>query len=169
MFELLLNAIPPEPVDHNMVPAMTSNNTPVGYVISADSSFSSTQPYMTFARDTLPESNKWFTNRQAAANGDVTNCWIMAQLPTAMVIKRYAIKGDSNHGPISYQLQGSNNGSTFTNLHTLTNRLLSDLGRLKEYNISSNTTAYRYYRINITKINSPYQFARIDRLYFYDK
>lgn len=70
------------------------------------------------------------------------------------VITYYSIVGEFvgetvNRGPKSWTLEGSNNGSSWTVLDTQTNVPVWVQGEKRVYNVA-NTTAYRYYRLNIS-------------------
>src|SRR5690606_24520280 len=54
-----------------------------------------------------------------------------------------------HRAPKDYKIQGSNDGSTYTDLHTVVGDTWSKSGEVHTLNFS-NTTAYRYYRIHIT-------------------
>jgi hypothetical protein len=72
----------------------------------------------------------------------------------APVIKRYTVNSADVVGrePTAWQFQGSNDGATWTTLDTESGQAFSDPYKQKIYNIG-NTTAYRYYQINITAGN----------------
>ena len=72
----------------------------------------------------------------------------------APVIKRYTVTSADVVGrePTAWQFQGSNDGSTWTTLDTESGQAFSDPYKQKIYNIG-NTTAYRYYQINVTAGN----------------
>jgi hypothetical protein len=72
----------------------------------------------------------------------------------APVIKRYTVNSADVVGrdPTAWQFQVSNDGSTWTTLDTESGQTFSDRYKQKIYNIG-NTTAYRYYQLNITAGN----------------
>ena len=72
----------------------------------------------------------------------------------ALVVKRYTINSAdvAARDPKDWQFQGSNDGSAWTTLDTQSNQSFVDRLRQNLYNIG-NTTAYRYYRLNITANN----------------
>jgi hypothetical protein len=61
----------------------------------------------------------------------------------------YALAQAIADSPKTWQLQGSNNGSSWTNLDSQTGVSFSARNETKYYSFT-NTTAYRYYRLNVT-------------------
>jgi hypothetical protein len=72
----------------------------------------------------------------------------------AQVVKRYTINSADvpNRDPKDWQFQGSQDGSTWTTLDTRSGQSFVVVMAQNTYNIA-NTTAYRYYRINVTANN----------------
>jgi hypothetical protein len=72
----------------------------------------------------------------------------------AQVIKRYTINSADvvDRNPTSWQFQGSQDGSSWTTLDTQSGQSFSVVMAQNTYNIG-NTTAYRYYRLNVTANN----------------
>jgi len=135
-----------------VVPVMNSNSQD-GYVVSAKSYYDdSYAPWKSFNR-TSNGDNCW-----ACGNDDQTdsnkecNVWMQVQLPTAQAVSLLNIvarNGASNQAPSSFILKGSNDGETWTSLLTVTDQ--------SEYNnltwSITDSTAYLYYRIDISKTN----------------
>jgi len=137
----------------DLLPVMTTSSAPAGYVASASSSYSGTPyPYvLTAARPST--ASGWLTNNTSTG-------WVQFQLPVAKVAKYYDFIGwfnDTWNGriPTAWQFQGSNDGTTWTTLDTQSGQAAyngvawSTIG----YSCASNTTAYLYYRINVTANN----------------
>jgi len=74
------------------------------------------------------------------------------QFDTSKTIASYSIQnrsGGTDGHPENWKIQGSNNGSSFDDLHTVTGQ---DFGTSAiNYYTFNNTTAYTYYRLNITE------------------
>ena len=68
-------------------------------------------------------------------------------------IARYTIAG-TNDFPTDWNFQGSNDGVSFTTLHTVTGNASAALGTPNVYTFA-NATAYRYYRMDITASSDP--------------
>jgi hypothetical protein len=121
-------------------PQMTANNAPSPYVVAASAG---TTPWQAFDRVTGTGSG-W--NVSAGNNG-----WLSFDFSSSVIIDGYTIYGSSAgaDNPFTWQLQGSANNSTWTTLHSVVTTPIPGSGT---YSISSigNSTAYRYYRLNVT-------------------
>lgn len=135
---------------NTIVPIMTANNAPAGYRAFSSSAASGGAPWMAFARNTVAEADGWFTSTNGPASGIVSD-WLRIELPEPEIAKGYSMRGFVTWGIIDYRMEGSNNDTTWTALHTVTGRPASAYPLLKDYNIP-NETAYKFYRIFITKI-----------------
>lgn len=93
-------------------------------------------------------STKYLTQHSAA--------WVRFQPNTAQVVVQYTITSANdvpNRDPKNWTLQGSNNGTSWTTLNTQTNQSFSARYQKKTYSFS-NSTAYTYYRLNVTAVQS---------------
>jgi hypothetical protein len=126
--------------------AMT--NIAFGGTSSASFNQSSTTEGSDKAFDTNP-GTKWFGYN--APTG-----WLQYDFGAnnAQVIKRYTISSAdvATRDPKDWQFQGSQDGSTWTTLDTQSGQLFANRQQQNAYSIG-NTTAYRYYRINVTANN----------------
>jgi hypothetical protein len=96
-----------------------------------------------------------------AFDGNINTKWLMFENTgwleydlgsSPAAVTQYNISSASDwptRDPQSWQFQGSNNGSSWTTLDTQTSQSFSGALTTNDYPIS-NTTAYRYYRLNIT-------------------
>jgi len=97
--------------------------------------------------------SKWF-------NGNATNPgptgWLRYDFGAgnAQTVKRYTVVSAdvADRDPKTWTFQGSNDGSTWTTLDTQSNQAFVNRNHANVYNIG-NTTAYRYYRIDVTANN----------------
>ncbi len=82
----------------------------------------------------------------------------------AQVVKRYTVTaGNVNipaRDPKNWQFQGSNDGTNWTTLDTQSNQAFTIRMQQKTYNLG-NTTAYRYYRFNVTANNGDSTFTHL--------
>ena len=136
-------------VDDYAVPVMASASQD-GYVISAKSSHSDYPAWRAFDRNS---STSWACGGDDKSDGD-KNCdvWIQAELASAKVVNCLTLvsqSGGENQCPRDFTLKGSNNGTDWTTLLTVTNQ---DTFNTQSWEVS-NTTAYTYYRLHITKNN----------------
>lgn len=101
-----------------------------------------------FAFDRLTGDSAW-----ASANSTMPQ-WLQVQVATAQVATGYTItarSSASDQAPNAWTFLGSNDGSSWTTLDTQSGVTWSG-GQTRAYSFS-NSTAYAYYRINITAIN----------------
>jgi hypothetical protein len=127
-------------------PAMTSNNTPSGTVFF--SGFSGVNfPWNAFSQD----GTATFWQSNTANTGTLGY-----QFPSGKVIKRYCVKAITSSSPsipTAWTFQGSNDGTTYTTLETVTAAGIP-LGGNYTSGVLANTTSYTYYRINITAVTT---------------
>lgn len=93
-------------------------------------------------------STKYLTQHTAA--------WLQFRPNTAATVVRYTITSANDvpaRDPKNWTLQGSNNGTSWTTLNTQTNQTFATRLLTKSYTFT-NTTAYTYYRLNITAVGS---------------
>lgn len=144
------------PVDLiGQVPVMTSATAPSG--VAADSQHQATwDGYKIFKRVTDRTGGSWFTN------GGTATGWVSydfgsgnSKIITHYMIAPLAATGmganDPTGAPRDWQFQGSNDNSTWSTLHSITAASPFTSGEQRTYQ-TTNTTAYRYYRINITNV-----------------
>lgn len=138
----------------NQIPVMTGASTPSGNASASTEYGASYAAYSAFNRNNTRESNNtWFTSA-----GNATG-WIRYDFGSgnAKVIKSYSLQpvpsnpsgSDATQAPKTWTFQGSNDGSSWTTLDTQTNAPSWATSEKRFYGIS-NTTAYRYYRVNVS-------------------
>lgn len=165
MLEILMNGFNSSS-DSNIVPIMTSSTQPSGYVATSSSHLGTSEAWQLFARDSIQPGAGW-AGGSAANSAGITSQWIKIKIPAAKVVKRYSIiAGSDNFHVINYELQASNDNSSWFTRHTVTDRTAADQRVLKEYSIN-NEVAYLYYRILVTRVNGP-TYPIILRLYLYE-
>lgn len=149
----------------DQVPTMTSNTTPLG-TVAASSQFDATrQPYMSFD-DVSDGTSRWIT-----ANGSVTgNISYDFGSGVTKIITNYSMMGagpgeDVTRSPKTWTFEGSNNGSTWTTLDTQTTVPAWTQTEKRFYAIN-NSTAYRYYRINVSANQGNASLLAIEQLEF---
>lgn len=131
----------------NLVPEMTSHTAPSGEA-SADSENSSTA-FAWYAFDHssgFTDLNAWHSEPVAKPSPH----WLQYRFASAQTVGAYAITAVANGtAPRDWTLQGSNNGSTWTDLDTRSG--ISWFGFERKIFTISNTTSYLYYRLYITE------------------
>ncbi|MBT1686018.1 EndoS/ChiA family endoglycosidase [Dawidia soli] len=93
-------------------------------------------------------STKYLTQHAAA--------WVRFQSNTSNVVNKYTITSANDvpaRDPRNWTLQGSNNGTTWTTINTQTNQSFASRFLTKTYTFS-NSTAYTYYRLNVSAVQS---------------
>lgn len=144
--QTIRNTIPAVIVPNIATPAMTSNVTPSGVAFA--SSTSAGAPWQAFNQDGLG-TTFW--------QSGVVNTGILGyQFPSGKVIKRYCVKAITTTTPsipTTWTFQGSNDGTTYTTLDTVTAAGIP-LGGNYTSGILANTTSYTYYRLNITAVTT---------------
>ncbi len=145
----------------NVIPNMTSG-VPSGYTVSASSEYSPYY-YIINAFD-LDTSTAWY----AAAT--TVPQWVSVGLPTAIVPAYYKLRtldGYAKNMPKTWTFQGSNNGSSWTTLDSRSNVSWTS-GVEQTFSIST-TTAYRYYRLYATAVQTAGQRVAIGTFKIYNK
>ena len=95
--------------------------------------------------------SKWLDNGGTPSSSNPS--WIQIQLPNQVVVNKLAIiSANDDHGrdPEDFNLQGSNNGSTWTQLGNWSSINWSNRFERMDFNFT-NSTPYSYYRLNITR------------------
>ena len=151
--QTIRNTLSPVLMPNIATPAMTSNTTPSGTV------FASSITGVNVAWNAFSQDNVFNVVWQSGT----ANAGILGyQFTSGKIIKRYVIKGYSVSAagnPTAWTFQGSNDGTTYTTLETVTGASIPTSGNYTS-GILANTTSYLYYRINITAVTtagtSPY-------------
>lgn len=93
--------------------------------------------------------------------------WAQYQLPIAYTVLNYSIRNASsnsyNKSPTAWTLQGSNNGSSFTTIDTVSGLTWVD-GETKNFTVDT-AGSYLYYRLNMTASNGT--FLLFNEFYLY--
>jgi fibronectin type 3 domain-containing protein/regulation of enolase protein 1 (concanavalin A-like superfamily) len=97
-----------------------------------------------------------------------TNGWLQYDFGAgnAQVVKRYTVTEADTiaaRDPKNWTFLGSQNGSSWTTLDSQTNQSFAYQYQQLTYNIA-NTTAYRYYRLNVTANNGDSTFLHVGEL-----
>lgn len=148
-------------------PNMTSNTSPSGYITSASSSFDPGiyAPYKAFDGNVQAVSSDCWTT--SAAPTAVSPQWLMLQVPSPVSISSYSVTNrnfTSNiSSPRDWTLQGSNNGTDWTVLHTVSSSTDNVSNSVRSYTISP-TATYSYFRLHITARNGTDNFVAVGQL-----
>ena len=134
-------------LSNTAIPQMANNTSPSGIV---NASSNATNAFAVFNRNYDYLTGTW-------ASSTVNTGWVSYQFPTGKIIKRYAIWGGGSNAnissnswhPRSWTFEGSNDGSSWTVLETVTNYSMPLQGNYIS-GVLPNTASYLYYRVNIT-------------------
>ena len=131
-----------------LVPIMTSNSQD-GYITSASSEYDSAyQAWKAFNRTT----DEWATSNNNKSDGSgYCTAWLEVQMPTANIANAIQIVSRAGAAqpqtPKSFKVQGSNDGSEWTDLCTQT-----DVANYTNQTWNfENLTKYSYYRLYVTR------------------
>lgn len=142
----------------SQTPIMTSDTTPVG-VASASTEFGS--PFFAFNvfDSQLLRNNTWFSGPTAHTNTGwvrydfgsgvtrIITAYSMTPVPTDAVLG--GTTNDPASAPKNWTFEGSNDGTTWTTLDTQASAATWGVAEKRIFSIT-NTTAYRYYRVNVS-------------------
>ncbi|MFJ5365261.1 discoidin domain-containing protein, partial [Pectobacterium punjabense] len=156
-------------ITDTIVPAMTSNLTPIGYVASASNFVSSNAVYSPFVpfdgksnTGALPDC--WSTD--GAWVPSISNPhWLRIDLPQKIAIDRYQIINRAQReigNPNSWKLQGSDDGTTWVDLHQVVNDTNNTIGEIRDFDIGY-IVNYKSYRILVTAKNGSFPYLTISK------
>src|SRR6056300_310031 len=133
--------------DYNSTYGWTTNS---GWEVSAKDEFSTTYEAWKAFSKTYASNNNWLSGSAPSENSPQ---WIKIKYPSQQVIKSYVIRARENASPrwpTAWKLQGSNNDSEWTDIGTEQTQTEWVPNQNKSFDLSTNTTAYQYYRLRIT-------------------
>jgi F5/8 type C domain len=137
--------VPVGSLTENIIPVMTSNTSPSPIVISA--STENKPAYKAFNRLNNSVVESWYA--------DGSTGWLQVDFGTEKKIVSYSIASNSNYNmysPKKWEILGSNNNQDWTVLDSRENETNWSNFEIRKY-VFTNTSAYRYYRINIAENN----------------
>lgn len=135
---------------YDMTPTMTNYSAPSGVVLASSEVNAGNQAWQAF-NDQVNPLSRWIAATSA-------NEWVRYDFGSgnAKVATYYSLVGEApgesvNRGPKTWIFQGSNDGSTWTDLDTRTNQPTWNQAASEKRVFSiANTTAYRYYRLFVS-------------------
>jgi hypothetical protein len=133
--------------DYNSTYGWTTNS---GWEVSAKDEFSTTYEAWKAFSKTYASNNNWLSGSAPSENSPQ---WIKIKYPSSQVIKSYVIRARENASPrwpTAWKLQGSNNDSDWTDIGSEQTQTEWVPNQNKSFDLSTNTTAYQYYRLRIT-------------------
>src|ERR1035437_3966790 len=133
------------------------------WVASASSFFSGCDPFLAFDRQ-VGGGHQWISN-----NGSPVN-WLEFDLGSgnSSTLGSYGLTcGDVGRVPKDWTLEGSNDDSTWDTLDTVTNATGWASGETRTFTPAVATTAYRYFRLNVTANNGDGSYTQVEELALY--
>jgi hypothetical protein len=142
---------------------MTSNTAPSPFVASSSSSPFGYLPYYAF--DGLATPPYWLGN-----GGGVD--WLQLDLGSgnAQILDNYSVQAADDltayltRVPKTWTMRGSNDGTTFTTVDTRSSETGWSNAEIRSYTCATRTTAYRYFRLNITANNGDSTYTHVGEL-----
>ena len=144
-------------IKKDLVPEMASNSQG-GYVLTSSSIYSADYaPYQAFDKN----KHSTYDSTFATANGTTTG-WIQVEMPSKEKVTEFSLQARAT-GPVSnrtsfidFQLLGSNDGTNFDTLFSITGEPAWSAGEIREYELTTKGF-YKYYRLNVSKsADTPY-------------
>lgn len=140
----------------DLVPEMTSNSQG-GYVLTSSSIWDANYvPYQAFDKNKHPLYDSSF-----ATAGGTTTGWIQVEFPQKEIVTEFSLQArakapaSSITNFIDFQLLGSNDGTNFNTLFSITDEPAWYAGEIREYELTSKNR-YKYYRLNVSKSSGPH-------------
>jgi len=97
----------------------------------------------------------WTTN--VVNVGTISGEWVQIKLPTPIRLTRYGLLNRNmspERFPVNYYILGSNDGSTWYSIKSVTNSQIPTWPNTQYVDVSNNTQMYMFYRIVCTKIGT---------------
>lgn len=143
-------------ISTSVVPAMTANNLPAGYVASANSQTGNEfAPWYAFDGKSGVVTNGYDCwGGYIASMTDANPIWLRIDMPNAYALSGYSIANRTNNEnpPKTWKLQGSNDdGATWDTVDTQTNVPVFTSGETRSFTVTAGK-AYKSYRIAVTAV-----------------
>lgn len=136
----------------DQVPQMTSNTTPAGTALASSEINMANQAWMAFDNDPTVN-HRWIS-------ASLNSAWLRydfgsgnTKIITAYSVVGFSIGDSNDSAPKTWTFEGSPDGSTWTTLDTQTGAPAWAGEEKRTYSIT-NTTAYEFYRINISAVQT---------------
>ncbi|MFJ5455649.1 discoidin domain-containing protein, partial [Pectobacterium jejuense] len=155
-------------VTDSIIPKMTSDNVPTGYIASA-SSYNTAAYNAYYSFDGVTETNQkaWISNARPTEQAPQ---WLRIDLPNKLPVSGYTIfsrfidsYGNNVASVRDFIFQGSDDGIDWHDLHKVTNDTRNDTRVIKSFKLDE-VVAYQHYRLFITSVNGTQNFVVIAEL-----
>ncbi|GKW12200.1 hypothetical protein PEC301899_24820 [Pectobacterium carotovorum subsp. carotovorum] len=155
-----------EPIDikiplSSIVPSMSSNILPTGYIVSQDSYYDPAwMGWLAFDGVVTGDTSRWSATNTPAPH------WLSIQLPVVTTVDSYSITARQNMNvggtPIDFELQGSNDGKQWNVLDSRSDITFSS-NEEKKFKLSV-PSRFNHYRLYITRYNTTRDACTIQEL-----
>lgn len=139
------------PASAELIPTMTANTVPSG-TASSKGNYGAFYPWKAMDK-VIDEPSFWLTTSSNLPS------WLRYQLPTAKTVTSYTIMASidppnvsAERSPKDWTFEGSNDGSSWDVLDTVTGETTWGFQELRSYDVDS-PTSYLYYQINVSANN----------------
>ncbi|AOR64452.1 discoidin domain-containing protein [Pectobacterium wasabiae] len=144
-------------LDESIVPTMTSNTFPAGYVASASSNYDPRySAYLAFDRRIVSGvgSDAWVGAIGAIPTVEKPQ-WVRIDLPNSLALSGYSLTNRAAgviNSPTAWKLQGSqDDGDTWETVHSVANDVNNAAGAVRKFVIDETPSEYSSYRLLIEK------------------
>lgn len=151
------NGTPPELTPTTMV----NNSTPIPFVASATSSFGGFDPFRCW--DSGGSASYWIGSFAGVGFIQIDLGATAPVIPVTYSVQVNSIP-EPLRAPQSWTLAGSADGVSFTTIDTVSAQTLWSSGQVRTFTIDVATTAYRFYRWNLSANNGDPSFYQIAKL-----
>jgi hypothetical protein len=86
---------------------------------------------------------------------------------TSYIVQTHKYAEEPTNCPKDWTMEGSNNGTVWTTLDTVTNQTSWTAGEARAFFCDTTNTAYRYFRLNISANNGSATYTQVGKLYLY--
>lgn len=143
---------------------MSSSTAPSPYIVTYSSQFGGLEAWRAF-NGTFGTSGYWIAT---ASSG-----WIALYIgTTAKILGTYSLKMNTipepNRAPRDWTVLGSTNGTDWNTIDTVSSQTSWGSGESRDFTCDTRTTAYNYFKINITANNGDASYTQIGEIYFYE-
>ncbi len=144
---------------------MTSDSAPSPYVAAGSAEFGAFLAYKAF------DGGTGIGQYALCTGGGV--CWFSLDIGSgnAYILLTYDVQvntiPEASRAPKDWTMEGSNDNSSWTTVDTVTSQTSWGSGETRSFTCDTQTTAYRYFRLNVTANNGDGTFTQLAELFLY--
>jgi hypothetical protein len=102
--------------------------------------------------------------------GTISGEWVQIKLPSPIRLTRYGLMGRNGYPerfPLNYYILGSNDGSTWYSIKSVTNSPIPTWPNIQYVDVPENTQAYSFYRLVCTKLGTNGLVLNFSKFYLF--